>query len=274
MPVLDHDGRKVSYDDTGNGPTIVLLPPGASPASAWRKVTECLGLDYRVIAVNPAGYGDTEPFGPDKRSGLEEEAAAVLAILSGIRGQVHLVGHSYGGAIALDLALTAPERFATLTLIEPAPYSMLAQAGEQALADEVDGVNRAFIRDVRAGNTVTALKTYMDYYNGRPGVWDGLSERVQANLLAAADNIVAGLRASHNSPTKLSDYATISIPTLVAAGEETDRVHARLSRVIAGAIPDAWFETVAGAGHMLSLTHPAETARIILKQLQRVDPPS
>jgi len=267
MPRIDCSGRTVSYTDSGDGPPVVLLPPGASPASAWRRVIEALGSNHRSIAINPAGYGDTDPVGSNAALTVDDEAAAVLAIVSGFAGKVHLVGHSYGGVIALQLALTTPERFATLTLFEPAPYAILADAGETDLAADVERLNYAFIADVEAGRTEQALATYIDHYNGRPGTWADLGEKARAKLLAVADNVSAGLTASHGNRYRLTDYAGISIPTRVAAGSVTDPVHARLSELIAGAIVGADLEHVPGAGHMLSLTHPEESAAIILKHI-------
>lgn len=267
MPRVDCSGRSVSFTDSGNGAPIVLLPPGASPASAWRRVVEALGTNYRSIAINPAGYGDTEPVSAGASLTVDDEASAVLAVLSGVTGKVHLVGHSYGGVIALQLALTAPERFATLTLFEPAPYAILADAGEPDLAAAVERLNYAYIEDVEAGRTEKALATYIDHYNGRPGTWSDLGEKARAKLLAVADNVSAGLSASHGNRYRLTDYAGISIPTRVAAGSVTDPVHARLSELIARAIVGTELEHMPGAGHMLSLTHPSETAAIILRHI-------
>lgn len=267
MPNVYCAGRKVSFTESGDGTPIVLLPPGASPASAWRKVVETLPSIHRAIAVNPAGYGDTEPVAAGVSLTVDDEADAVLAILSDIQGKVHLVGHSYGGVIALQLALAAPERFATLTLFEPAPYAILPGAGETALATQVESVNFAFIEDFKAGLTEKALAAYIDHYNGRPGAWAELGDKARTKLLAAAGNIAAGLAASHGNRYRLADYAGISVPTRVAAGSATDPVHARLSELIAQTVHGAELEHVSGAGHMLSLTHPSQTAGIILDHI-------
>lgn len=268
MPQVDCSGRRVSFTDSGDGTPIVLLPPGASPASAWRRVVEAVGTNYRSIAINPAGYGDTEPVGAGASLTVDDEAAAVLAVLSQLTRKVHLVGHSYGGVIALQLALTAPEQFATLTLFEPAPYAVLSDAGETDMAAGLENLNFAFIEDVEAGRREKALAAYIDHYNGRPGTWADLGEKARTKLLAVAGNISAGLSASHGNRYRLADYAGIAIPTRVAAGSATDPVHARLSELIAQAISGAKLQHVTGAGHMLSLTHPSETAAIILDHIE------
>lgn len=253
--------------DSGEGPPIVLLPPGASSASAWKRVVETIGPNYRTIAVNPAGYGETAPVDGPTALTVDDEAAAVLAIISGIPDKVHIVGHSYGGVVALQTALRTPERFCSLTLIEPATYAVLAEAGAPDLANTVEAVNFAFIRDVRAGARETALADYIDFYNGQSGAWAAMGERAQGKLLAVADNVVAGLSASHNNTLTLADYAAITLPTRIASGALTDPLHAFLAQAIAKSISNASHQIVPGAGHMLSLTHPSETAEIILNHV-------
>ena len=263
MPTIIHDRRQIAYEMAGSGPAVVLLPPGASPAAAWRRVTERLGERYQCLAVNPAGYPGTDRFEADRPMTMKDEAEAVAAIIEPLDGPAHLVGHSYGGGVALELVLMHPSRFATLTLIEPAVYTLLAPAGESALAADVEGVNRRYIEMVGAGEHEPALALYIDYYNGGSGAWERLPQTAQARLLDIAQTIATALAANHLSDIALDDLATIAVPTLVVAGAVTDRVHARLAEIIAAAIPGTRFERVEGAGHMVSLTHPEETAALI-----------
>lgn len=262
--ILDR-GRTVGYLVAGGGPTVVLLPPGASTASVWRGVGERLEGDHRTIAVNPAGYGATHPWPQAPALKIADEAAAVAAILDAESAdhRVHLVGHSYGGVVALDLALAAPGRLASLVLIEPAAYAVLEAAGETALAEEVGKINGDFISAVRAGRAEAAIAGYFDYYNNAPGAWAKLEPRARSRFVGHAANVAAGLAATHANPSRLEDYAGLETPTLVLAGALTDPLHARLSRLVAAAVPGAALDTVAGAGHMLSLTHPQEVARRI-----------
>ena len=106
-----HNGRQVSAIRTGDGPLIVFLPPGASSAAAWRGVTEDLTARFECLAVNLSGYGETEAFQSDRPMTLDDEAQAVLALMGSHRARVHLVGHSYGGAIAIRLAQHHGHRF-------------------------------------------------------------------------------------------------------------------------------------------------------------------
>ena len=78
MPTIEHDGRRIDYEEAGAGPRLLLLPPGASPAAAWRPVMERLADRFRLVAVNFSGYGGTERLGDDVP--LTGENGAILLI--------------------------------------------------------------------------------------------------------------------------------------------------------------------------------------------------
>lgn len=262
------DGRRVSALAAGDGPLVVLLPPGASPASAWRRIMAGLvEAGFACVAINPSGYGETESFAGDRPMRLADEAAAALALLGAPAGDVHLVGHSYGGAVALHMALADPDRFASLTLLEPAAYPMLRQAGEHGLHDEVEAVNQTFIARVGEGERARALRDYIDYYNLGDGAWDALAEEAKTALLGRAETIAAALTAVHASDDRLADIAHIAAPILVAAGAETDPVHAGLAAVIAKQANGAPPALIAEAGHMAAQTHPAAFAELLLAHI-------
>ena len=160
MPLAEIDGRTVSYEaggpDDGSVPLLLFQPPGASGASIWRPVEAMPQYCFRTAAVNPSGYSDTEAFAGPEPMTLRDEAAlfaaAICAELPNSRGRTaHIVGHSYGGTIALVLALAWPDLVRRLTLLDPAPYALLREAGETELAEEIEAQNRRFIATVRAG---------------------------------------------------------------------------------------------------------------------------
>jgi pimeloyl-ACP methyl ester carboxylesterase len=263
LEVLAHRGRQISAIRSGDGPLVVLLPPGASSAAAWRAVAEILSSRFQCLAVNLSGYAKTEPFRSDRPMTLDDEAGAVLALMATHKVGIHLVGHSYGGAIAIRLAQHHAQCFSSLTLIEPAAYPMLRQAGELDLAEDVLQINRAFVARVHDGDNDAAFQTYFDFYNRGPRKWIDLSDSVKQRLLSVAHPVAAALRAVHASDSKLDYLTQLQIPTLLVAGAETDNVHAKLTKIIAQTIPNSRLEIIPNAGHMCSLTHPIELAKLI-----------
>src|SRR5215467_11177508 len=119
MPTIDANGARIAYAETGRGETVVLLHASASSGAQWRSLTEDLQGRWRVLAPDLHGYGQTGPRPESHLPGLGDEAALVDAILGRSAPRFHLVGHSYGGAVALRLASDRPARLLSLTLIEP-----------------------------------------------------------------------------------------------------------------------------------------------------------
>ena len=273
MHFADCDGRRVSYEaggpDDGSAPLLLFQPPGASGASIWRPVAASLQDSFRTAAVNPSAYGGTEPFAGPAPMTLGDEAAALAAVIraelpNGRGPRAHIVGHSYGGTIALVLALARPELVGRLTLLEPAPYSLLRDAGEAGFADEIGSRNRQFIDTVRAGGRdAEAMERYLDYFNNRPGFWRSLDARAQARMLALTERLAIGLDAVERLDMRCADLAGIAVPVTVIRGANTDPLHARLTGLVAQSIPGATLIDLPGAGHMMTLTHGAEIAENI-----------
>lgn len=273
MPLVECDGRRVGYEsggpDDGSLPLLTLLPPGASGASIWRPIAAGLRDRFRTAAVNPSGYGDTEAFAGPAPMTIRDEAAAVAAVIraelaNGAGARAHIVGHSYGGTISLVLALDRPELVGRLTLLEPAPYPLLREAGETAFADEIGARNRDFIAAVRRGGlNDAAMEAYLDYFNNRPGYWRGLDAETRRRMLALPDRLADNLDAVERLKLRPADLARIAAPVTVIRGGATDPLHARLSELVAGAIPGAVLADLPGAGHMMTLTHGPEIAEIL-----------
>ena len=269
MPLVDCDGRRVSYEAGGpaDGPLLVLHPPGAAGASIWRPIAAVLQDRFRTAAVNPAGYGDTQPH-PMPMT-IRDEAAAVAAVIRAELSEeggrrAHVVGHSYGGTIALVLALSWPERIGRLTLLEPAPYPLLREAEETAFADEISGRNRRFIDAVRRGGVdAEAMEQYLDFFNDRPGFWREMGADARARMLALPERLADNLDAVEQLEMRPADLAAIDLPVTVIRGGATDKLHARLAELVADAIPGAALTDLPGAGHMMTLTHAPAVAEML-----------
>ena len=143
-------------------------------------------------------------------------------------------------------------------------YPILKEAGEDVLAAEVEGINLSFVERVRAGDPEAAFESYVDYYNDAADAWARLAMNARERMLTIADTVASALTAVHASPNQLQECAQLPIRTLLVCGSRTNRVHARLTALLATTIPDARLEIVDGAGHMSSLTHPEMIARLIV----------
>src|SRR5262249_5019836 len=116
------------YRDAGAGEPIVLLHCSSGSSGAWAPVMIHLGQGYRVLAPDLLGYGRTAPWPRDAPLGPDAELGVVEALLDVAGRPAHLVGHSYGGTVALPAARRFPRQVSSLTLIQPVAFHPLLRA--------------------------------------------------------------------------------------------------------------------------------------------------
>ena len=112
----------VAYVEQGNGQPVVVLHSSTGSKGQWRTALAEWTERYRVIAPDLLGYGDTDSWHRPRVLTLADEVEIVAAVIARADRPVHLVGHSYGGAVALHTALALGPRVASLCLIEPTPF--------------------------------------------------------------------------------------------------------------------------------------------------------
>lgn len=234
------------------GPHVVLVHGAGLGAQVWRRLGVTLaGLGYRVDAPNLCGYGAT-PVPAD--FGVADD----VSILASLCDEGSLVlGHSYGGAVALRLART--QRFARLVLYEPAAFDLLADGESEAQAEL--GRDPRFWDPARGGDEAW-MRAFVDFWT-EPGGFDALPSKARAAQLAVGPRAFANVRATHLDPTTLADYAAVATPTTLVWGAETRRDAKLIARRLAATLPQATTAEIAGAGHMGPLTHPREILAIL-----------
>ena len=114
-------GGELEYEIRGNGEPVLLIHGGVIAASYVPLMGEAALANYRLIRYHRRGYAGSTKHATGASFSIRDQVADALALLKHLRiERVHIVGHSYGGAIALQLALDAPKVVHSLTLLEPA----------------------------------------------------------------------------------------------------------------------------------------------------------
>src|ERR1044071_5701900 len=140
MPIVRTRGFDVDYDDAGSGPAVVLLHSSGSGNRQWRRLIEELQDRYRLIAVNLFGYGATTPWCAEEELTLGDAADLVVAVADRVDAPIALVGHSLGGAVALEAARMLRGRLPLLLAFEPILFYLLKEHGPLAAYAEIAAV--------------------------------------------------------------------------------------------------------------------------------------
>ncbi|MGH6815977.1 MAG: alpha/beta fold hydrolase [Hyphomicrobiaceae bacterium] len=245
-------------------PAIALHCSGAG-AGQWRQLAEALGPEYRLAAPEHYGCEHTGPWTGTHAFTLADEAAKIFDLIDRSEEKIHLIGHSYGGGVALHVALARPNRIASLTLYEPSAFHILRAMGDRGAAAfaEIVEVVRQVGKGVMTGDYRGAAIAFVDYWGGA-GAWAALRPSVQAALVRWMPKAPLDFHAlMEEEPTPPAAYAGLHMPVLLMRGEHAPQPTRLIAEALAKLLPAARPTVVDGAGHMGPLTHaPAVNASI------------
>ena len=267
MARIETTGGSIAYLDQGHGEPVVLLHSSGSSGAQWRGLVARLA-EARVIAPDLYGYGESSPWRGLAAFTLAHEAEAVLALIRRMGGPVHLVGHSYGGAVALHIARTRGDLLRTLTVIEPVAFHLLrggAPADAKGLA-EIEGITREVGEALACGDYERGWQRFIDYWNGS-GAWAAMPAGKRDTMRGQLAKVALDFHSTLHEPVGIGPFRMVAVPTLVMRGSRTRLPTSRICERLAEALPDATLHTVDGAGHMLPLTHREPVNDLVLRHI-------
>jgi len=269
--VLSLSDAEIEYSVQGHGEPILLVHAGGF-ADWFRPMAASHTLSgFTVILVRRAGYGENSP----KRSlSLKDHARHLAALAADASVQsLHLVGHSSGGLIALQLASDHPELVHSLTLIEPAPCGPLQAPAFAELAERFVGPAMA---QFAAGNGEGAFDSFMrgvcgDAYRevierrlGRPGFEQALRE----STFFFRDEVPACMQWQF-AP---DDASRIRQPVLILEGAEGRKqgpFSEQVTELAVRLLPHAEVALIEGTNHMMPLQAPDAVGNAISSFVRR-----
>jgi pimeloyl-ACP methyl ester carboxylesterase len=276
MPIIATSTLRIGYAEAGtacaaNGTILFLHASGASRAQ-WKAYLAALGSSHACIAPDLIGYGETTDL-KGRAFRAAHEVEIVEALTQSCGGGVHLVGHSYGGTVALNFALAHRPRVASLTLIEPVAFNLLHEARDAAWS-EIEALARRHIVLVEAGDLPAAADAFMGYWIGAPrfaAMPEPQRQAIIGTMGKVADEWRSLLAATHPfaASAELRRLRTLGVPTLLMRGTATRAPVHRVVELLHRSIPGAHLTEIEGAGHMAPLTHTPAIIETLQLRLQR-----
>ncbi|MEU9076805.1 alpha/beta fold hydrolase [Kitasatospora sp. NPDC004745] len=261
MSIIADELGHLFYTVDGDGPPVVLVHAGVADHHMWDAVVPALAERHTVIRYDLRGFGESAiPSGPFS------EADDLLGLLDHLGHQrVRLVGASWGGRVAVDFALTHPDRVHSLALFS-APWPRYGWSEDMVRYDEAETAALA------AGDVDAAVEVNLDMWlRGPARGWDevaeGLADRLRGPLRTSLVNQEAV--GAHSRGPSNGDIATLAVPALVGVGRLDVADFQDIARRYAAGIPGASLVEFATAAHLVALDAPAELAAALEPFLAR-----
>jgi pimeloyl-ACP methyl ester carboxylesterase len=258
--------KHFGFSDEGRGEPVVLLHSSLSSRRQWRKLQQQLNDRYRLLGLDLLGYGETPvPEQPDGFS-FAREVELVERLLERVEGPAHLVGHSYGGAIALKTALRHPARVRSIYAHEPVLFALLKSEGCLTEWNEIANITLTAAHHVQDGQHDQAAEGFVDYWSGT-GAWQKTPEDRRRGIAESMPKIPLDFVAISNDSDSLLEYAKLTMPVLLTAGDTGAQTGRRVAELLGGVLPHGSLRIVKGAGHMAPITEPERINAIISAHL-------
>lgn len=245
---------------------LVLLHSSLSSKEQWSRLAQWLGDERQVIAIDLYGYGERGMPGPGAAFSLADEVDAVMEEINEKIGRqpFHLVGHSYGGAIALRLAAERSHRIASLSLYEPVAFFLLDK--DDAERREVERLTRQIDCCIHEA-PAEAARLFIDYWNG-PGAFVRLPQQLKNEFVERIGKVQLDFQALFADRLRLHDLSAFEFPVCLMSGQRSPASTRRIAEVLNNALPKV-DRHVFDAGHMAPVTHASQINPVIASFVTR-----
>ncbi len=263
------NGQGVAYRLAGEGPAIVLIHGLASSSAAWRRVGGRLAKDHTVLAVDLLGHGQSSKPRGDYSLGAHASGIRDVMVALGME-RATLVGHSFGGGIAMQLAYQFPERCQRLVLVASGGLGKEVTPLLRAVALPGAEFVMPLVLSARIHGALLAVgarlrRLGLRLDESKAEIWNNYTALTSPEgRLAFVSTVrevidLAGQRVSAHD--KL--YLAAAIPTLIVWGDRDTIIPVSHGHAAQAAIPGSRLEILEGSGHFLPVQDAERLAALV-----------
>lgn len=263
------DGTLLRWWRGGHGEPVVLVHGSFDDHHSWSGVTPQLATTHDVVAYDRRGHSSSTA--PRTQGTIDQDADDLLAIIdSVIGGPAHLVGHAYGGSVAMVAAVRRREAVLSLAVHEPPLFGLLGRNPvARVLGTETSVWLEHAAELIRTGYPAEGARIFAEKVGFGRGSWTGLFTREQrATMVANAHTWLD----QYDDPARLAvDITTLAwarFPVTLFVGAKTNELYKLIAEELADRLPFLRTVTIPGAGHAPNLTHAPAFAAALLGHLR------
>ncbi len=261
MPTIRVEGHDFYFfEKNGKSPTIMMLCSTGLDSRQWKDLLPMVG-ERKLISPHYLNYVKSSSW--QKKSPIDSwidyRAAEGLLLAEG--REIDLIGHSYGGFIALRLAKEHPDRIRRIALHEPIVWGCLQHTNRDDLKNEFGEVVETFFKEDLEPEDF--LRDFVDYWN-EVGSWDSMPEGRKGSWRDLQPKILSEVRLLCYDTTPPSYYEEISHPTLITVSESTPPHQYEACNILSSSLPNVKVIDVTG-GHMGVVTNSGEVMPLLAR---------
>jgi pimeloyl-ACP methyl ester carboxylesterase len=269
MPIIDVDGDKLHFIETGTGTPILFVHGSCGGGGQWKDLTAGLSNDFKCVSLDLFGSGKSESWPPEREWTTRDDERAINAVLDYLGDPAHLVIHSGGGCFSYPTIKNRRDQILSLTLFEPAYFHLLRLDNDPLFTEpaEMSTNYRAAFDD---NDLDSAMASFVDVWARKAGVWAGLPGPVKAMMKLGSNRLYYEWMSPWFEEPTQSDLAALDLPVLLFKGTETIASMHRICEIIQQSLPNYRYVEINGAGHMSPFTHAKVALPVITEFLAEV----
>lgn len=263
------DGAVLRWWRGGHGEPLVIVHGSFDDHNTFAEVVPVLARHADVVTYDRRGHSLSSS--PRGRGGIHADANDLLAVIDKvIGGPAHVVGHGYGGSVAMLAATIRRDFVRSLAVYEPPLFSMLHSnpIGKVLLAEYTVWLDHA-AGLVRAGDTAGGARVFAEKIGYGKGAWHTLFDRERRATMIS--NAHTWLEQYHDPSARHVDIAPLAwarFPVTQFVGERTQQLHVLVADELAERLPFLRTVRIPGAGHAPHITHPDAFATALIGHLR------
>jgi pimeloyl-ACP methyl ester carboxylesterase len=255
----------IDYDEQGSGPTLVLVPGSCSTGAAWRPMIAGWKGHFRCITTSLPGYGGTAERRTTEDVSIRYLAETLETVIRQAGGPVHLIGHSFGGLVALAVALRKQVMLESLVIIEAPATEILRERGEHRHYQTFRHMADAYFNDYLGGNA-EAIAAMIDFYGG-PGTYASWPQRLRDYAIKTTKTNLLDWRTAFGFSLPAAALETLDVPTLVCIGDRSHPAVQRANDLLSQDINGTPAVAIGGAAHFMIATHVDELCSLVARHV-------
>ncbi len=261
MATITVNDVRIAYQEQGAGPALIWVHGGWGDRHDADRIALGLANGHRVITYDRRGHSESERLA-DQRDVVVAHTSDLAALIEALdAAPAHLVTNSFGGELALKVALQRPELVASLALHEPNLFGILGPDWAPMLREMQPQIG-AIMGELTAGNHEKGARLFMGALMA-PGTWDALPEPMQKTFVYNAPTVVTDFGEPTLGSLDVDQLSRLEMPVLLTDGGRSLPWAAAVQRRLAELIPHARRHTYPDAGHFPQVTHPRELVEVV-----------